>query len=130
VSPDLNGRTLDGLPGNAERIDLQALLEEDGTVTLQYAPGQSGACDEDGTVTTEPRNPRVRGDRCRLGRRQHRLRIRPHHLPAATDITVWDSTSEIRYLVLPMRPESTDGMAEADLAALVTRDGLIGTAAV
>ncbi len=68
-----------GLPGNAERIDLQALLEEDGTVTLQYAPGQSGACDEDGTVTTEPRNPRVRGDRSRLGRRQHRLRIRPHH---------------------------------------------------
>jgi len=79
VSPDLNGRALDGLPGNAERIDLQALLEEDGTVTLQYAPGQSGACDEDGTVTTEPRNPRVRGDRSRLGRCQHRLRIRPHH---------------------------------------------------
>ncbi|MGO8896658.1 MAG: hypothetical protein ACLP8X_18070 [Streptosporangiaceae bacterium] len=72
----IDARALDGLPGNAERIDLQALLEEDGTVTLQYDPGQSGACDKDGTVTTEPRNPRVRGDRSRLGRRQHRLRIR------------------------------------------------------
>jgi nitrile hydratase len=51
-------------------------------------------------------------------------------LPATTDIAVWDSTSEIRYLVLPMRPESADGMGEDDLAALVTRDGLIGTAAV
>jgi nitrile hydratase len=51
-------------------------------------------------------------------------------LPAATDIAVWDSTSEIRYLVLPTHPESTDGMGERDLAALVTRDGLIGTASV
>jgi nitrile hydratase len=51
-------------------------------------------------------------------------------LPADTDIAVWDSTSEIRYLVLPMRPGSTGRMGEDDLAALVTRDGLIGTTAV
>ena len=48
-------------------------------------------------------------------------------LPAGTDIRVWDSTAEIRYLVLPMRPEGTDGWSEERLADLVTRDSMIGT---
>lgn len=48
-------------------------------------------------------------------------------LPAGTAIRVWDSTAEIRYLVIPMRPESTDGWSESDLARLVTRDSMIGT---
>ena len=48
-------------------------------------------------------------------------------LPADTRIRVWDSTAEIRYLVLPMRPDDSDGMSEAKLAALVTRDSMIGT---
>lgn len=48
-------------------------------------------------------------------------------LPADTRIRVWDSTAEIRYLVLPMRPDGTDGMSETELAALVTRDSMIGT---
>ena len=48
-------------------------------------------------------------------------------LPAGTRIRVWDSTAEIRYLVLPMRPDDSDGMSEAELAALVTRDSMIGT---
>ncbi len=43
------------------------------------------------------------------------------------EIRVWDSTAEIRYLVIPMRPDGTDGMSEADLAALVTRESMIGT---
>jgi nitrile hydratase subunit alpha len=43
-------------------------------------------------------------------------------------IQVWDSTAEVRYLVIPERPAGTDGLSEADLAALVTRDGMIGTA--
>jgi nitrile hydratase subunit alpha len=51
-------------------------------------------------------------------------------LPERTEIAVWDSTAETRYLVVPRRPDGTGGLAEADLAALVTRDGLIGTAAV
>ena len=42
-------------------------------------------------------------------------------------IQVWDSTAELRYLVIPKRPEGTDGMSEADLADLVTRDSMIGT---
>ena len=46
------------------------------------------------------------------------------------EITVWDSTAEVRYLVLPMRPAGTDGASEAELAALVTRNGMIGTALV
>ena len=46
------------------------------------------------------------------------------------EITVWDSTAEVRYLVVPMRPPNTDGASEAQLAALVTRNGLIGTALV
>ena len=43
------------------------------------------------------------------------------------EIRVWDSTSEIRYLVLPERPPGTEGLSEAELAALVTRDSMIGT---
>ncbi|MBI1197188.1 MAG: nitrile hydratase subunit alpha [Phenylobacterium sp.] len=49
-------------------------------------------------------------------------------LPADTEIRVWDSTAEVRYLVIPERPSGTDELGEAELAALVTRDGMIGTA--
>jgi nitrile hydratase subunit alpha len=48
-------------------------------------------------------------------------------LPEATRIRVWDSTAEVRYLVIPMRPAGTEGFTEAQLAALVTRDSMIGT---
>ena len=48
-------------------------------------------------------------------------------LHAETEIRVWDSTAEVRYLVVPMRPEGTEGWSEQDLAALVTRDSMIGT---
>ena len=48
-------------------------------------------------------------------------------LPASTQIRVWDSTAETRFLVLPMRPKGTDGWSEEKLAALVTRDSMIGT---
>ncbi|MBV8638537.1 MAG: nitrile hydratase subunit alpha [Candidatus Eremiobacteraeota bacterium] len=51
-------------------------------------------------------------------------------LPPQTLITVWDSTAEARYMVLPMRPAGTEDYAEDELAALVTRNGLIGTAPV
>jgi nitrile hydratase len=47
-----------------------------------------------------------------------------------TKITVWDSSAESRYLVLPRRPADTDNLGEPQLAALVTRNGLIGVAAV
>lgn len=43
-----------------------------------------------------------------------------------TDIRVWDSSAEIRYFVLPERPEGTEGMSEEELASLVTRDSMIG----
>lgn len=52
------------------------------------------------------------------------------HLPAATGITVWDSSAESRYMVLPLRPAGTESLTEDELAALVTRNALIGTAAV
>jgi nitrile hydratase len=45
-------------------------------------------------------------------------------------IAVWDSTADMRYLILPMRPEGTEAMSEEELAALVTRDSMIGTAEV
>ena len=48
-------------------------------------------------------------------------------LSEATEIRVWDSTAEIRYLVLPRRPDGTEGWSEQRLAALVTRDSMIGT---
>jgi len=43
------------------------------------------------------------------------------------EVRVWDSTAELRYLVIPMRPPGTEGMSEEQLAALVTRDSMIGT---
>jgi nitrile hydratase len=46
------------------------------------------------------------------------------------EVRVWDSTAELRYLVLPERPEGTEGLGEEDLAALVTRDAMIGVAKV
>lgn len=51
-------------------------------------------------------------------------------LPASTRIRVWDSTAEVRYLVIPQRPAGTEGMGEEELAALVTRDSMIGTRVV
>ena len=48
-------------------------------------------------------------------------------LPVETEIRVWDSTAETRYLVVPMRPAGTERWGEAQLAKLVTRDSMVGT---
>jgi len=42
------------------------------------------------------------------------------------EVRVWDSTAELRYIVIPERPQGTNGMSEEELAALVTRDSMIG----
>ena len=52
------------------------------------------------------------------------------HLPEDRRVTVWDSTSHVRYMVLPRRPGGTDGLSEDELTALVRRDALIGVAEV
>jgi nitrile hydratase len=49
-------------------------------------------------------------------------------LAQETEVRVWDSTAEVRYLVVPLRPSGTDSLGEEELAALVTRDSMIGTA--
>jgi nitrile hydratase len=49
------------------------------------------------------------------------------NLPEVTEIRVWDSTAEVRYLVIPRQPEGTEGWTEERLATLVTRDSMIGT---
>ncbi len=49
-------------------------------------------------------------------------------LPGDVEIRVWDSSAEVRYLVLPQRPSGTEDMTEAQLAGLVTRDSMIGVA--
>lgn len=51
-------------------------------------------------------------------------------VPSEVLVRVWDSSAEARYLVLPMRPPGTSGLGEAELAALVTRDAMVGVAAV
>ena len=48
-------------------------------------------------------------------------------VPDTTEVRVWDSNAELRYLVLPMRPEGTEEMNENELAGLITRDSMIGT---
>ncbi len=49
-------------------------------------------------------------------------------LPDDVEVRVWDSSAETRYLVLPLRPAGTEGLSEDELAALVTRDHMIGAA--
>lgn len=51
-------------------------------------------------------------------------------LPPETEVRVWDSTAEVRYLVLPQRPAGTERLSEEELAALVTRDAMVGVAKV
>jgi nitrile hydratase len=51
-------------------------------------------------------------------------------LPEDVEIRAWDSTSEVRYLVLPERPAGSEKLSEEELAALVTRDAMIGVAKV
>jgi nitrile hydratase len=51
-------------------------------------------------------------------------------LPAGVDVRVHDSTADMRYMIVPLRPAGTDGMTEAELAKLVTRDSLIGVGLV
>jgi len=51
-------------------------------------------------------------------------------LPESVEVRVWDSSAEIRYMVLPERPAATADMSEAELASLVTRDSLIGAARI
>jgi nitrile hydratase len=51
-------------------------------------------------------------------------------LPDDVEVRVWDSTAQTRYLVLPERPAATQAMSEAELAALVTRDAMVGVARV
>jgi len=51
-------------------------------------------------------------------------------LPPEVEVRVWDSTAEVRYLVLPLRPAGTEKMSESQLAALVSRDAMVGTAQV
>lgn len=54
------------------------------------------------------------------------IREMGYEVPAEKSIRVWDSSAEVRYMVLPQRPEGTEGMSEAELAELVTRDSMIG----
>jgi nitrile hydratase len=51
-------------------------------------------------------------------------------LPEDTEVRVWDSTAELRYLVLPERPAGSEGLSEEALAALVTRDAMVGVGKV
>ena len=57
VAAIIDARTLSDLPGDVDRVDLQAVLEEGGSVTLTFDPGQSGARDDNGDVTDEPTDP-------------------------------------------------------------------------
>jgi len=51
-------------------------------------------------------------------------------IPESTEVRVWDSNSDIRYMVLPKRPADTEGMSEEELAEIVTRDSMIGVGEV
>ncbi|MCV7149644.1 nitrile hydratase subunit alpha [Mycobacterium riyadhense] len=63
--------------------------------------------------------------RCRRRRRLRDYRCRAG--PVRVQIRAWDSSSDVRFCVVPRRPTGTEQMSEAELAALVTRDSMIGT---
>ena len=74
-------------------------------------------------LVQEPAVPRPRGRRAARGAAPSS----GSSCPTTTEIRVWDSSAEVRYIVLPMRPEGTEGCREDELAELVTRDSMIGT---
>ena len=51
-------------------------------------------------------------------------------IPLEREVRVWDSSAEMRYMVLPERPSGTDALSDAELVRLITRDALIGVAVV
>ena len=70
------------------------------------------------------------GHALRLGNQLRGQRERGAQLADDVEVRVWDSTAELRYLVLPERPPGTEKMTEDELAALVTRDSMVGVAKV
>jgi nitrile hydratase subunit alpha len=58
------------------------------------------------------------------------LREFGYEIPDDVEVRVWDSTAELRYLVLPERPPGTENLSEQELAALVTRDAMVGVAKI
>ena len=87
------------------------------------APVTPGKCSDCRRSGTRPRRTVPAPSRTRAACSP----ISASSLPKETEIRVWDSTAETRFLVLPMRPEGTDGWSEQQLAGLVTRDSMIGT---
>ena len=98
--------------GGAQRRRVHAVL------LLPVAGARSAA-----ELVQEPAVPRPHG--ARAARAAARDGSRP---PESVEIRVWDSSAEIRYMVLPERPAGSERSSEEELAALVTRDAMIGTA--
>ena len=89
-------------------------------VVLPVADPRAAAVVVQGSRLPCPRRARTRALLAEMGL----------HLDESTEISVWDSSSEVRYFVLPERPEGTDGLDEEALAALVTRDAMVGVGRV
>jgi nitrile hydratase len=89
----------------------KARLLDDGT----GAVGELGFGTPEGNLVAVENTPRVHN-------------VVGCQLPDGFDIRVWDSSAEVRYLVVPERPAGTDDLSEEELAALVTRDSMIGVA--
>ena len=108
----------------------------DGAPTLRHLLGtvkaSDGSIEFGGAVTgfAQRVHPqRIGAVRARVVRQSRTvLREMGLDLPAEVEIRVWDTTADTRYMVLPVRPDHTAGWSEEQLAALVTRDGLIGVA--
>lgn len=69
-------------------------------------------------------------DRAKRGTKRHVLTEMGLYLPEGVTVRVWDTTAETRYLVLPRRPAGTEGWSEAQLAALVTYESMVGVSEV
>jgi nitrile hydratase len=133
VDPEFRGRLFEnaakaiaslGLPSGAEHL-----------IALENTPKQHNivvctlcSCYPSGTLGLPPVWYKSHAYRSRtVADPRSVLRDFGTELPKDTEIRVWDSTAEIRYMVVPMRPKGTEGWSEEKLASLVTRDCMIGT---
>jgi nitrile hydratase len=132
VDPEFRGRLFDNAAKAIASLDLPSGAEH--LIALENTPKQHNlvvctlcSCYPSGTLGLPPVWYKSHAYRSRtVTDPRSVLRDFGTELPKDTEIRVWDSTAEIRYMVVPMRPKGTDGWSEEKLARLVTRDCMIG----
>ncbi len=137
TEPEFKARLLRDANEVLEELEIPRLQAED-LIVLENTPTLHHvvvctlcSCYPWGVLGLPPNWYKAPGYRSRVVREPRRvLKEFGYDVPADVEIRVWDSTAELRYMVLPMRPAGTEGMGVEELTALVTRDSMIGVSAL